>query len=213
MRPAAVGRRAALDRRRGADPACQGVEVLPRRVLHVAGTLELTADRGVYALAERKLNYSNPPASFEGYGQKIRTPDLVFSENCATCLDSSVLYASLPAASRGSIARPPRRIEDEQPDRQPRERRHRAQHLEDRVEPAQHPRHGGEAGPAGADERVEILEQVLELAEPGGDDAGAAGSSYPLVSIMTDVRNWKSPRWWPANASAFCASAMIALLS
>ena len=51
------------------------------------------------ALAERRLNYANPPASFEGYGQKIRTPDIVFQDNCATCLDSSVLYASCLAAA------------------------------------------------------------------------------------------------------------------
>ncbi|MEO6122793.1 MAG: DUF4011 domain-containing protein [Ilumatobacteraceae bacterium] len=51
------------------------------------------------ALAEQQLAYSNPPASFEGSGQKIRTPDLMFGERCATCLDSAVLYASCLAAA------------------------------------------------------------------------------------------------------------------
>jgi Protein of unknown function (DUF4011)/AAA domain/REase_MTES_1575 len=51
------------------------------------------------ALCETRLNYANPPASFEGFGQKIRTPDVVFQDRCATCLDSSVLYASCLAAA------------------------------------------------------------------------------------------------------------------
>ena len=56
--------------------------------------------RAVYdAVSEAGLNYSDPPASFEGFGQKIRTPDLVFQDRCATCLDSSVLYASCLAAA------------------------------------------------------------------------------------------------------------------
>ena len=46
-----------------------------------------------------QLEYSDPPASFEGYGQKIRTPDVILSEGVATCLDSSVLSASCIAAA------------------------------------------------------------------------------------------------------------------
>ncbi len=55
--------------------------------------------RAVYdAIAELKFSYSNPPAEFEGFGQRIRTPDLVVAERCFTCLDSSVFYASCLAA-------------------------------------------------------------------------------------------------------------------
>lgn len=51
--------------------------------------------KAVYdALAELELRYTDPPASFEGYGQKVRTPEIVLQERAATCLDSSVLYAS-----------------------------------------------------------------------------------------------------------------------
>ena len=45
------------------------------------------------------LNYTNPPASFEGFGQKIRTPDVVISERAATCIDSTVFAASCIAAA------------------------------------------------------------------------------------------------------------------
>lgn len=50
-------------------------------------------------LQSREFEYSNPPASFEGHGQKIRTPDLVVEQNAATCLDSTVLAASCIAAA------------------------------------------------------------------------------------------------------------------
>ena len=46
------------------------------------------------ALCELDLVYSDPPASFEGLGQKVRTPDRVLEERAATCLDSAVLMAS-----------------------------------------------------------------------------------------------------------------------
>ncbi len=46
------------------------------------------------ALCELDLTYSDPPASFEGFGQKVRTPDRVLEEHAATCLDSAVLLAS-----------------------------------------------------------------------------------------------------------------------
>ncbi|MFZ4433317.1 MAG: DUF4011 domain-containing protein [Microthrixaceae bacterium] len=46
------------------------------------------------SLQAEQLAYSDPPASFEGYGQKIRTPEDVMEERTATCLDSAALYAS-----------------------------------------------------------------------------------------------------------------------
>ena len=45
------------------------------------------------------LQYSDPPKSFEGFGQKVRTPDVVMREQAATCLDSTVLAASCLAAA------------------------------------------------------------------------------------------------------------------
>lgn len=40
------------------------------------------------------LHYSEPPASFTNDGQKIRTPDRVFSGGIATCMDLTMLLAS-----------------------------------------------------------------------------------------------------------------------
>lgn len=45
------------------------------------------------------LEYSDPPQTFEGYGQKVRTPDVVMRDKVATCLDSSVLAASCIGAA------------------------------------------------------------------------------------------------------------------
>jgi hypothetical protein len=69
-----------LQERTGSS-AAEGYQAGPERARVIA--------HAVYdAPAERRINYSGASASFDGYGQKIRTPDLVFSENCATCLDS-----------------------------------------------------------------------------------------------------------------------------
>ena len=46
------------------------------------------------AVCNRGLVYANPPAHFERSGQKIRRPGVVFSDSLATCLDSSLLFAS-----------------------------------------------------------------------------------------------------------------------
>jgi len=50
-------------------------------------------------LQSLNLEYSDPPQSFEGFGQKIRTPDIILREKAATCLDSSVLVASCIGAA------------------------------------------------------------------------------------------------------------------
>jgi very-short-patch-repair endonuclease len=50
-------------------------------------------------LQSMNLEYSDPPQSFEGYGQKIRTPDIILRDKAATCLDSSVLIASCIGAA------------------------------------------------------------------------------------------------------------------
>lgn len=46
------------------------------------------------AIAASGLHYSEPPASFTNDGQKIRTPDRVFSGGIATCMDLAMLIAS-----------------------------------------------------------------------------------------------------------------------
>ncbi|MEZ6041986.1 MAG: DUF3320 domain-containing protein [Planctomycetaceae bacterium] len=47
------------------------------------------------AVAAEKLTYSNPPSSFEKSGQKTRRPSVVLQNGLATCLDSTLLFASL----------------------------------------------------------------------------------------------------------------------
>ena len=41
-----------------------------------------------------KLTYANPPKSFEQVGQKTRTPEIIFEQALATCLDTSLLFAA-----------------------------------------------------------------------------------------------------------------------
>ena len=46
------------------------------------------------AISSKRIIYAEPPSSFEKEGQKIRTPSEVLSKGLATCLDSSLLFAS-----------------------------------------------------------------------------------------------------------------------
>ena len=46
------------------------------------------------AVSEHRLTYANPPKSFESLGQKVRRPSTMFQDGLATCLDSSLLFAS-----------------------------------------------------------------------------------------------------------------------
>ncbi len=46
------------------------------------------------ALQSLNIAYSNPPASYEDLGQRIRMPHVVIGQKLGTCLDLSVLYAS-----------------------------------------------------------------------------------------------------------------------
>ena len=69
----------------------EGYQAGIERVLEIA--------KAIYEeLQAIQFKYSDPPASFEGFGQKIRTPDVVVAQNIATCLDSSALFASCLAA-------------------------------------------------------------------------------------------------------------------
>jgi len=47
------------------------------------------------AVAAAKLTYSNPPTSFEKSGQKTRRPSTVLQGGLATCLDTTLLFASV----------------------------------------------------------------------------------------------------------------------
>ncbi len=47
------------------------------------------------AVSAEKLTYSNPPSSFEKSGQKTRRPSVVLQNGLATCLDSTLLFASV----------------------------------------------------------------------------------------------------------------------
>lgn len=46
------------------------------------------------AIAQKKIVYNNPPASYEAIGQRVRLPHSVLEQKMGTCLDLSVLYAS-----------------------------------------------------------------------------------------------------------------------
>jgi very-short-patch-repair endonuclease len=46
------------------------------------------------AIAGMALHYAEPPASFESRGQKIRRPGVIAQERLATCLDTTLLFAS-----------------------------------------------------------------------------------------------------------------------
>lgn len=46
------------------------------------------------AVCAKRLVYSEPPASFERSGQKIRTPSDVLNQGLATCLDSALLFSA-----------------------------------------------------------------------------------------------------------------------
>ena len=77
---------AILDERTGSS-SLEGYQSGPRRVRDIA---EAVFD----ALAARRLTYAEPPASFEGTGQRIRTHTQVLADGLGTCLDLACLYAA-----------------------------------------------------------------------------------------------------------------------
>jgi len=52
------------------------------------------------ALKQENIAYSLPPASYESVGQKVRTPDEILGQKLGTCLDLTLLYASVLEAMR-----------------------------------------------------------------------------------------------------------------
>src|SRR3546814_17926225 len=74
-------------RRSGKDPSLEGYQQKSRkRVWEIAAAVWS-------AVAQRRLTYAEPPASFERNGQKIRTPGEVLDNGISTCLDCSVIFA------------------------------------------------------------------------------------------------------------------------
>lgn len=55
----------------------------------------LIAESCFLSLAEQRIGYINPPASFERSGQRVRLIDRVLRERLGTCLDLSLLLMSL----------------------------------------------------------------------------------------------------------------------
>ena len=51
------------------------------------------------SIAALDLHYAEPPASFESRGQKVRRPTTVVADRLATCLDTTLLFASTLEAS------------------------------------------------------------------------------------------------------------------
>lgn len=47
------------------------------------------------AIQERNITYANPPASFEMLGQRVRLCDTVMEQHLGTCMDMTLLYASV----------------------------------------------------------------------------------------------------------------------
>jgi len=80
-------RAAALLEQSTGDDSLEGYQSGPERARQIAEAL-------YEAIRERNFGYIDPPASFEDYGQKIRTPDAIEAENRATCLETTVLYAA-----------------------------------------------------------------------------------------------------------------------
>ena len=65
----------------------QAQESNPMRVMEIA--------EAVYdSIRQLELDYSNPPAAFENFAQKIRTPRQIVDSKSGTCLDTTVLYAA-----------------------------------------------------------------------------------------------------------------------
>lgn len=63
----------------------------PQRVLNQLASI-------YKALQSMNITYSNPPASFEESGQKVRFPDIIFEQKLGTCLDTTLLYAACAEA-------------------------------------------------------------------------------------------------------------------
>jgi len=84
-----------LEERTG-DSSTEGYqsEVFDERPLHERSRAYKIAHAVYDAMRDMGYAYSNPPGIFDGGAQRIRTPSQVRNEECATCIDSSVLMAA-----------------------------------------------------------------------------------------------------------------------
>lgn len=76
------------------DPSITGYSTGDRDVV------KKQAGAAYEALKREKIAYALPPASYETMGQKIRLPEDVLGNKMGTCLDLSLLYASLLESMR-----------------------------------------------------------------------------------------------------------------
>ncbi|EHH66981.1 DUF3320 domain-containing protein [Gluconobacter morbifer] len=87
----AVGRilrsASALLEKAGQSPALEGYQGSKKRVWEQAQAIWC-------AIAELKLTYVNPPASFVENGQRVRLPSQIVEERLATCLDTTLLFTA-----------------------------------------------------------------------------------------------------------------------
>jgi len=72
---------------RTGDPSLQGYQGGADRAMAIAGAI-------YDAMGARQIRYINPPASFEGTGQKIRPAQEVLVDRWGTCLDLATTYAA-----------------------------------------------------------------------------------------------------------------------
>ena len=71
------------------NPSLEGYQSHdPNRILAMAGA-------AYAAIQEKNITYSNPPASFEDLGQRVRLVDQILEQHFGTCLDMTLLYAGL----------------------------------------------------------------------------------------------------------------------
>lgn len=71
------------------QPSLEGYQCKnPNRVKNMAAA-------AYAAIQERNITYANPPSSFEKVGQRVRLCDTVMEQHLGTCMDMTLLYASV----------------------------------------------------------------------------------------------------------------------
>ncbi|MBI4692738.1 MAG: DUF3320 domain-containing protein [Gammaproteobacteria bacterium] len=81
-------RASGLLQKAGKQSALEGYQSKDRkRVWEIAGAIWA-------AIVGQRITYTEPPASFEKQGQKIRLPSMIEEQGLATCLDTALLFAS-----------------------------------------------------------------------------------------------------------------------
>ena len=84
---------AAYLEKKGEDFALEGYQGERFRE-HNENRIRLFMEAAYAVIQEKKIYYSDPPTGFERF-QRIRTCDTVLRENLGTCMDMTILYASL----------------------------------------------------------------------------------------------------------------------